>query len=567
MTFADCRLGVAMDGSLPTVADVVAMPPTQLGRPEVVAGKAFLSRRVRWLHVSELEDIAAMLRGGELILTTGIALPKTDDALTGYVSQLTSAGASGVILELGRRFESAPTALVKACAKHRLPLIVLHRQVEFVGLTEAVHERILEQQMASLRASERAHEVFTTLSVTGASVAEIVQTTSRMTGAPVVFEDLMRHALAYDAGDMPVDTLLHRWEARSREALTTERTAICGPEEWAVTSVEVHGQVFGRLILLPPERATVEQLMILERAATALTLNRLLERDRETVELQAQRSILADIIEERFNQDSEVFARTESIGVTLRRRAMIGVLIQHASSDSVGTRSGKDLTLIVAGASRAAGVSVLLTAWADGAVGALVVLGAAGDRPAALAALAREIRKGCRSGPAPLISAGSTVTGLSEVRRSFSEASQVARAAPGCDDSKPYHELPDIGIRGLMFTLAGDSRLQAFVARTLDPLLDYDAHHGTSLLAVLAAYLECHGNKSEAARKACMSRQSFYERLDTIARLLDVDLMSGEACTSLHTAVMALDAEHAAVRVAGVGSARRFTGPAISSVG
>ena len=30
------------------------------------------------------------------------------------------------------------------------------------------------------------------------------------------------------------------------------------------------------------------------------------------------------------------------------------------------------------------------------------------------------------------------------------------------------------------------------------------------------------GNKSEAARKACMSRAAFYERLDTIARILDV---------------------------------------------
>jgi hypothetical protein len=40
------------------------------------------------------------------------------------------------------------------------------------------------------------------------------------------------------------------------------------------------------------------------------------------------------------------------------------------------------------------------------------------------------------------------------------------------------------------------------VARTLDPLLDYDAHHGTELLAVLATYLHCRGDKSEAARKA-----------------------------------------------------------------
>jgi len=135
------------------------------------------------------------------------------------------------------------------------------------------------------------------------------------------------------------------------------------------------------------------------------------------------------------------------------------------------------------------------------------------------------------------------------VRRSFSEASQVARAAAAHGDhSHCYYELPDVGVRGLMFTLVGDPRLQTFVARTLDPLLDHDARHGTNLLTVLGTYLDCRGNKSEAARKACMSRAAFYERLDTITRILGVDLTSGEVCTTLHAAVMAVEAEFPAAR-------------------
>jgi purine catabolism regulator len=41
-----------------------------------------------------------------------------------------------------------------------------------------------------------------------------------------------------------------------------------------------------------------------------------------------------------------------------------------------------------------------------------------------------------------------------------------------------------------------------------------------------------------------MSRAAFYERLDTIARILDVDMTSGEVCTTLHAAVMAVEAEY-----------------------
>ena len=62
------------------------MPATQLGRPRVLAGEVSLGRRVRWLHVSELKDIAEvhggalddrhrvaerLLRVGRLCVTTG----------------------------------------------------------------------------------------------------------------------------------------------------------------------------------------------------------------------------------------------------------------------------------------------------------------------------------------------------------------------------------------------------------------------------------------------------------------------------------------------------------------
>ena len=61
--------------TLPTVDEVLAIPEVRAGRPLVLAGQGRLDRRVRWVHVSELEDASGLLRGSELILTTGIALP------------------------------------------------------------------------------------------------------------------------------------------------------------------------------------------------------------------------------------------------------------------------------------------------------------------------------------------------------------------------------------------------------------------------------------------------------------------------------------------------------------
>lgn len=43
---------------------------------------------MRWAHVAEVADIAHLLRGGELVLTTGVALPDDGPSLARYVADL-----------------------------------------------------------------------------------------------------------------------------------------------------------------------------------------------------------------------------------------------------------------------------------------------------------------------------------------------------------------------------------------------------------------------------------------------------------------------------------------------
>src|SRR5688500_4295055 len=53
-----------------SVRDILALPELVTGRPVVVAAEQALDRPVRWVHVAEIADVAPLLRGGELILTT-----------------------------------------------------------------------------------------------------------------------------------------------------------------------------------------------------------------------------------------------------------------------------------------------------------------------------------------------------------------------------------------------------------------------------------------------------------------------------------------------------------------
>jgi purine catabolism regulator len=146
--------------------------------------------------------------------------------------------------------------------------------------------------------------------------------------------------------------------------------------------------------------------------------------------------------------------------------------------------------------------------------------------------------------PGATVSAGSEATDLFDVSRSFREATRVAEATePGrqLPSGRSYHEPSDIGLRRLLFALREDTRIQDFTERRLGRLLDHDARHGTDLLTTLRHYLDAAGNKTLAARSGGLSRETVYQRLRSIERILECDLESGEHRTELHVALTALD--------------------------
>ncbi len=55
-----------------TLAEVLELPVVRRGLPEVVAGERLLGRELRWAHVIEMPDPDYLLKGGELVLTTGL---------------------------------------------------------------------------------------------------------------------------------------------------------------------------------------------------------------------------------------------------------------------------------------------------------------------------------------------------------------------------------------------------------------------------------------------------------------------------------------------------------------
>ncbi|MFF5232197.1 PucR family transcriptional regulator [Dactylosporangium sp. NPDC000521] len=516
----------------PSVREVLELDPVRNGAPRVVAGERGLDQAVRWVHSSEVPDIATLLRGGELILITGIGLPPDDAGLRRFVADIADVGACGLAVEMGRRFsQRLPAVMVRTAEELGLPLVELHRGTPFVLITQAVHGMIVDAQLAELRATAEIHQRFTDLSVEGAAPAEVVAQTAALAGAPVVLENLSRQVLAYDAAGGSAELLLANWEAHSRAVQPAGRTGHDAGKGWLVTVVGARGQDWGRLLIrLPVVRD--RDVTLIERAAATLALARLTKKDddhRDALERQAQSALLAALLGHTAPV-ADVIVRAKALGVHLERRHLVGVVLRGCPAGAAA-RALRDTSLAgLAGA-------------VDGdLVGVLLALRAAEDEPDALRRLAVRVRE--LAGGAVVVAAGEGVATPREARRSLLEASQVAvsvrRPASGPGD---VVRLADVGLPGLLHMLRDEPRLQTFVEQELGPLLAHDAGNPREqLLGVLRVYLECGRNKSAAAEHSHLSRPAFYERLARIRRIIGADLDDVQVCLSLHVALLALDA-------------------------
>ena len=143
---SDTTRVLSTDRPVLRVRDVIEMETVRQGAPRMLTGELGLDMPVRWVHVASDADVAHLLSGGELILTTAAGWPRDTAAIVHEVSRLIDANISGLFIELGKRFESIPNELVALCTSREVTLVALEREASFVRITEQLHPAPVEPE-------------------------------------------------------------------------------------------------------------------------------------------------------------------------------------------------------------------------------------------------------------------------------------------------------------------------------------------------------------------------------------------------------------------------------------
>ncbi|MEV3854543.1 PucR family transcriptional regulator [Streptomyces sp. NPDC050095] len=529
-----------------TVQRALELPGLRSGLPEVVAGGERLQRTVRWVHAGEVPNIASLLKGGELLLTTGFGLGTRPAEQRAFVRKLAERGIAALVIELGQRFARLPAALVETARAAGLPLVQLHREVPFVTVTEEIHTEIVNGHYALLQRAEEVHRRCTNALLGGGGVPQVLRILAEFSNNPV-FLETADGQLLYAAGvDSEVADPLQVWEGM-------RGTHQDEPPGGAVL-VDVPGggpgagSVRARLVLLPVSAplAPVHRIAA-ERAAGSLAVVLMQARQEEELAARGRGDFLTDLAEGRITPE-DAPAQARVLGFKPTGQGPLLPVVMRLPEASMGPSPGGGWAVLARAVSEelaSVGVPVLLGVRpVEGRVPLLLGLRSESERTAVAERVAAALRAGVeragmqRAGTqAPVVVVGGA-GGWAAAAAGLRHAAETATAAQGLDD-RPWYDARRLDIDLLLWRLRDHPDLSAFVERAIGPLREHDKRSKPPLLPTLQTYLAHAGRKAETARELHLNRQTLYNRLARIGELLGTDLDDPQTVLALSLALRA----------------------------
>ncbi|HSL12017.1 MAG TPA: PucR family transcriptional regulator ligand-binding domain-containing protein [Actinomycetota bacterium] len=490
-----------------TVRDIVSIPGMPL---KLLAGEEHAERPIRWVHASELEDPTPWLKGGELLLTTGMGVGATPARQRAYVQRLTAAGVAGLGLGLGFGHDRVPRAVVNAARSAGFPLFEVPYPVPFIAITEAVSTRLLAEQYDTLQRAVDAEHVLTRAALEGRGIEGIAGSLAAVTGGWALLLDL--HGNAVSATSRAA-ALRHQriWDElrRSRpDGASFSLSFVDRGHHVSVQPVGAQGRVEAFLAVGKAEPPGQLDRIVAGHALSLFAIE--LAKSRAVAE--EKRRLQGDFFDRIARGElTRAEARRGLARFGFHRDARVVVIAVEAAEGVVDPAA---LAVVATDHRSRLDDGFLVSAHADG-----IHLLAPADPPPDLPELSKAL--GERVGVELRAGAGSAVT-ADDVAKSLREARyalQVCRL-----EGWRQAGFEDLGTYRLLLSMSDPDALRAFADAMLAPLDAYDHEHAGELIASLQAFLQHNARWETAAAQLYVHRHTLRYRMRKVEELTGRDL-------------------------------------------
>jgi purine catabolism regulator len=494
---------VPRDGLI-TVEDLLRSPALQL---RLLAGESGTGRRVAWAHVSELEDPTPWLFGSEMIMTTGMALPRSAAGQRLYLERLDDAGVACLAVSERMFVPPLTASFLAAAASRGFPVVEVPIPVPFMAISQEVAAAVQGDTGQRLNAQLQVFGAVQWLAAGNLSAAEIFARLERLSGYSLYACTLGRTRLLDGLRVPPPEY------ADLIPATVTSPPTVPGGYVLPVTGPR--GTV-GYILAMESPSAAPAGVSVVQHIATVAALQlSMLAHEREMLRRSGAET-LAEMLQGQL-EGSVVTRRLAGNGFVVDRPLRLAVVPGAADDDRV------------ADALASAGLPYLILRQQDELV--VLIQDGEADRAALTGALgvaagfSRPFAGGSSAG-------GSSVAGSSvavarrEARWALARALEAGRAVVSYGEDRTEKWLT-----------SETADLRALVSEVLGAVLEYDAVHSGDLVPSVRVWLEHDRQTDRAARALHIHPNTLLYRIRRFEQLSGRSLASTEALAEVWLAM------------------------------
>ena len=493
-------------------------------KAKVVAGHGNLQRYVKWVHILESLDIEPFVKGGELILTTGIPIARGEEVFIDFIKKLSQLDAAGLCVELGKHIERIPDSVIQCANALAFPIVTFTNVVPFVEITQDLHKLLINQQYELLQHLESYAQDLHKLALYATNYEQLLMRMHKYLNVFIAFE-LKGEDILYIPNTQ--QALFHH----------LRQTAPSDTEHFLSKDIYLLQQKYGTIYIYSVNRILTElDTLILDRTSVALA-NYLL-RDLYIDEKQGNenRLILTQWLHNELTvQDIQLFLEDYapktikcSWIVMIQRitrfnknqnltyhKLFIHNILEKYGFFSCTVEENRELIFIIA------------DIWGKN------------DYKQRLEAVVREMNEKSQEDMPNILGFGHYVNSLQDVFRSYETAKNTIFIRK--HNKKLSYFFDDLPLQHMLLQLRKDKVFLDVARQYLSPLFEYDQQFNGQLVRTLTKYLEMNGLKKETAQELFIVRQTLYHRLEKIESIIGKDFMKGDQRLAIELMLRLID--------------------------
>ena len=514
-----------MNGFSLTVADVLTKK--LFSSAKLIAGANGQQNIIKWVHIVENMDATKLLKGNELILTTGIHLKNNVDDFKQFIHQLIASKSSGLCIELGSSIQTIPDLVQQLATDYHFPLIIFQEEVAFVEITQEIHSTLINQQYEIVKNLEDYAQKINKYTLTANNYEQILMHLYKHLGLQVIFTFNGQRSI-----------FIPNIHQDKYEMMQNQSNVEYKEKHLISCDVNILNQRYGEVCLFSPLRVINEyDALILDR--TVIALSQYLLRDLYIEEKKGleDREILEKWLNGVSNIEEVTHFLQEHHATTTTNHWIVMIHQIQKSKNS-------DLTyykLFTRNVFEKFGFFPFIV---EKNHQLIFILANLREREAYKHRIEQAIQRIHDNNKkyAKLkisLAVGKYVTNLQNVKNSFTTAKDTLQIRWKSQDLSYFYE--DLHLYHLIFQLQKNPAIMEMVAEYIDPLIKYDQKHNSNLVETLKVYLQTNGLKKETSERLFIVRQTLYHRLEKIEQLLGHDFMKPEKRLALELMLVATE--------------------------